>query len=1233
MASWKKLVTSGSSPVFNNTSICGTLALGDFTDVSASLAAKSEGSILYEAGSGAGSIQPNINSNDASGACANIGGGKSNTALGNYGVIGGGLLNIVSGSNSTIGGGQCHIITGSSNTIAGGRENHIRGSITSNATVAGGFCNKVCARQSTIGGGFCNDIQDDGTLSVTSATIGGGVSNTICSYGLGSTIGGGQENIITKNYSFIGGGVRNFINNSCGAVIVGGCYNTASGNFDSIVGGCENNLANASNLFKFIGGGCQNYNSGGCSAILGGKQNCLTHANSFIIGSNLTSSAACTTFVNSLNISGSLAIPGFSNVSASLASLGGTSITRANLTFSSSNSVTNEPYFSYQVSTDPNLNCWLVTGSRAAILNTSRIYPNIISGSHGAYAAEVIVNGISNVIRQTGDEGSTTTNTSVAILNGSNNLISSSVGSSILAGTNNKIHNGRYSIIGGGNSNCLIGDFYSGGSCVLIGNSIVGGQHNRISGSSNAGNTNWWNTIGGGEYNRLYQTGCSIIGAGHYNRVLGNSATFANSNKTYKENSIVAGRCNDIIDERNSHIIGGACNKIIGDSTQNTVTQGSGNIIGAGHCNVITGSCCSAILGGKENCLKHSESFIIGSCITSSASCTTFVNNLCVLGNLNTDGTDGNVVYERGTGTDSVKPVDSSNSSSGTCSTVLGGCNNNVETYISAIVSGCGNSIVGNNITNNNYYNAILNGRCNQISSSVYATILGGQCNSASYIGGSLISGDRNKIIDATGGSASYRACAISILGGNDNDVHNWYTGTNISVACRAYNIGLFNSISSTISGSRGISMLGGSGHDVFTTASNGSHSSTVCNTNFVGGIGNRAGSNTINSIVSYVNFIGGTTNCAYRGDGEIIGGKNNCFLNSGSAFSLAITIGGCHNTQTNSTGASERDNNIIVGGRYNSIDGALCSNILGGSSNSLKLTKNSHILGNTQNSTITGSSATSPNTSGNNTIVGGYNVNLYNTSGIIAIGVHNRTIQNCHISSGTKVFIDTAEIKNLCTTSEIESPIGKFEKLRGASPITSEDTINITASFDSGAFTHPALILSGSEAIQATGSVDISGSLSITGFTNVSSSLAAASSIPTLQQVTDAGASTTTAVTLSNLTVTGTASFQHTTDLDVADRFIKLASGSNADGVGGIAIQQTSATDAQAFGWDNATGRWGITSSFNASQNTFTPSAYMGTVINGTDDDPNNLDSSLHKAGNIYIDTDKSTDGIWLYG
>ncbi len=57
------------------------------------------------------------------------------------------------------------------------------------------------------------------------------------------------------------------------------------------------------------------------------------------------------------------------------------------------------------------------------------------------------------------------------------------------------------------------------------------------------------------------------------------------------------------------------------------------------------------------------------------------------------------------------------------------------------------------------------------------------------------------------------------------------------------------------------------------------------------------------------------------------------------------------------------------------------------------------------------------------------------------------------------------------------------------------------------------------------------------------------------------------------NLTVFGTASFQHTEDLDVADRFIRLASGSNAAGDGGIAIQQNNALNADLLdGLNSAT-------------------------------------------------------------
>lgn len=122
------------------------------------------------------------------------------------------------------------------------------------------------------------------------------------------------------------------------------------------------------------------------------------------------------------------------------------------------------------------------------------------------------------------------------------------------------------------------------------------------------------------------------------------------------------------------------------------------------------------------------------------------------------------------------------------------------------------------------------------------------------------------------------------------------------------------------------------------------------------------------------------------------------------------------------------------------------------------------------------------------------------------------------------------------------------------------------------------------------------------------------------------------------NLTVQGTASFQHTEDLDVADRFIRMASGSTSTGDGGIAVQQTGPTDTEGFGYDSGTSRWGVTSSFDASQNALAPVAFMPVAINGTDNNPtSNLvanETRYKKAGNIYIDTDASMEegGVWIY-
>jgi len=113
------------------------------------------------------------------------------------------------------------------------------------------------------------------------------------------------------------------------------------------------------------------------------------------------------------------------------------------------------------------------------------------------------------------------------------------------------------------------------------------------------------------------------------------------------------------------------------------------------------------------------------------------------------------------------------------------------------------------------------------------------------------------------------------------------------------------------------------------------------------------------------------------------------------------------------------------------------------------------------------------------------------------------------------------------------------------------------------------------------------------------------------------------------NLTVFGTASFQHTEDLDIADRFIRLASGSNAAGDGGIAIQQNSSLNSEVFGFDSGATRWGVSSSFDASQNAFVPDAYMALTLEGAGTDPTVVAARYQVKGNIFIGSD---EGIWIY-
>lgn len=117
-----------------------------------------------------------------------------------------------------------------------------------------------------------------------------------------------------------------------------------------------------------------------------------------------------------------------------------------------------------------------------------------------------------------------------------------------------------------------------------------------------------------------------------------------------------------------------------------------------------------------------------------------------------------------------------------------------------------------------------------------------------------------------------------------------------------------------------------------------------------------------------------------------------------------------------------------------------------------------------------------------------------------------------------------------------------------------------------------------------------------------------------------------------SDIVVQGTASFQETTNLTVADQFILLNSGSTTDNSpGGIVIQQNTQDEGIAFAYDATaygnTGRWGVTSSFDATGATFDADAYVAMVI---DEDNGGSDIALYQQrGNIKIDT---SDDIWIY-
>ena len=114
------------------------------------------------------------------------------------------------------------------------------------------------------------------------------------------------------------------------------------------------------------------------------------------------------------------------------------------------------------------------------------------------------------------------------------------------------------------------------------------------------------------------------------------------------------------------------------------------------------------------------------------------------------------------------------------------------------------------------------------------------------------------------------------------------------------------------------------------------------------------------------------------------------------------------------------------------------------------------------------------------------------------------------------------------------------------------------------------------------------------------------------------------------DLTVIGTASFQNTTNLEVADRFILLASGSNATGDGGFVVQQATQDIGEVFGYDATTSRWGVDRTFDASTSNLIPEAFVSLVVEGgVGEGTGDVDARYVAKGNIFI---ADNEDIFIY-
>jgi hypothetical protein len=189
---------------------------------------------------------------------------------------------------------------------------------------------------------------------------------------------------------------------------------------------------------------------------------------------------------------------------------------------------------------------------------------------------------------------------------------------------------GNFSSVTGGNTNCIVS------TCSHIG----GGNSNCVKATQN-----YRSVIGGGSSNCICVTGTNIghnatIGGGNGNRIRSAAFSFIGGGNNNNVNGTGTSSCSAVIGGGSTNTINFSCCSVITGGFSNGIGQACFTFIGGGRNNCIDRACQSGILGGCGNkiCTGHHKSMIIGNNLVTCTSCTTYVNNLRVNGNISKSG-------------------------------------------------------------------------------------------------------------------------------------------------------------------------------------------------------------------------------------------------------------------------------------------------------------------------------------------------------------------------------------------------------------------------------------------------------------------------------------------------------------------------------------------------------------------------------------------------------------------